>query len=411
MAYYGHSLIDSMRILYVHERFGAFAGAEINVYLTASALKARGHTVGILHGPGTGKGEPAWRDLFEFSYNMFNGRNGEGISWALDSFKPDAIYVHKMADVHVLETLVDSGYPLVRMVHDHDMYCMRSYKYNPLTREICTRAASSYCMVPCGAMVARDRDSGLGLRWVSYLDKRKEIQINQQFHRMVVASDYMRQELLRNGFAAGQIEIHAPVPTNSVDFESSFGHRNLLVYAGQIIRGKGVDVLLQSLVKVRTNFECVILGDGNQRTYCERLCRDLGLQNQVTFKGYVPPAAMAAFYKEASVGLVSSLWPEPFGAAGLEAMRYGLPVVAFDAGGIREWLHNGENGFLVPWMDRDQFAAGIEKLLRDKAMARQMGARGRQLVRDKFGFGQYIDGLEDLFSRLVEPHTLSVMVG
>jgi glycosyltransferase involved in cell wall biosynthesis len=96
------------------------------------------------------------------------------------------------------------------------------------------------------------------------------------------------------------------------------------------------------------------------------------------------------------------VWPEPFGAVGLEAMRYGLPVVAFDAGGIAEWLDHGENGFLVPHMDCAQFAARVEHLLRDKPLARRMGAAGRILAREKFNFTRYIDGLEEMFSRVIQ---------
>ena len=82
-------------------------------------------------------------------------------------------------------------------------------------------------------------------------------------------------------------------------------------------------------------------------------------------------------------------------------MRHGLPVVAFAAGGISEWLFDGQNGFLVPWMDRAKFAERIEQLLKDKTLARQLGERGRQLLRDKFNFDQYISGLEEMFSRLI----------
>src|SRR5207302_2676007 len=160
--------------------------------------------------------------------------------------------------------------------------------------------------------------------------------------------------------------------------------RNLLIYAGQLIRGKGVDVLLESLAKLRLRFECIILGEGSHQSHCQNLCRRLGLEDRVTFKGYVPSDQMPAYYSDASVAVVSSVWPEPFGAVGLEAMRYGLPVVAFDAGGIREWLLNGQNGFLVPRMDRVQFANRLEELLLNKTLARQMGARGRQWARDKY---------------------------
>jgi hypothetical protein len=53
-----------MKILYVHERFGALAGAEANVSIVASALAKRGLSVAILHGQGTGKNEDAWRSIF-----------------------------------------------------------------------------------------------------------------------------------------------------------------------------------------------------------------------------------------------------------------------------------------------------------------------------------------------------------
>jgi glycosyltransferase involved in cell wall biosynthesis len=377
------------------------AGAEVNAYLTAAELKRRGHTVAILHGEPTGKAEDGWRELFPVRFPCSNGDRPEAVEAALTRFEPDVIYVHKMADLAVMRALVESGRPLVRMVHDHDVYCMRSYKYFPITREICTRPASAFCVFPCGASLARNRNGGLPLRWVSYLDKRKEIRLNQRFHRMVVATDYMKQELLRNGFEAGRIEIHAPVPiAAAATLESSFSPRNLLIYAGQVIRGKGVDVLLRALKEVRVHFECLILGDGSHRAYCQNLCRKLGLADRVVFKGYIAPDQLQDYYSEASMAVMSSVWPEPFGAVGLEAMRYGLPVVAFDAGGIREWLIDGETGFLVPHMNCDQFALRVEQLLKDKALARQMGARGRRLVREKFNFDDYISGLEAMFSRV-----------
>ena len=172
-----------------------------------------------------------------------------------------------------------------------------------------------------------------------------------------------------------------------------------------MIRGKGVDVLLESLARVRTPFECLIFGDGNHRGYCEELSRKLGLSGRVQFKGYVPPAELENFYQEASLAVVSSVWPEPFGAVGLEAMRHGLPVVAFAAGGINEWLIDRENGFLVPWMDREEFGARVEHLLENKILGQKLGERGRQLLRDKFNFDQYISGLEEMFLRVINQST------
>ena len=145
-----------MKILYVHERFGALAGAEANAHITATELGQRGHQLGLLHGPSTGKNEAAWQATFPFCAPLGSGDNAAAVSRAVADFQPDAVYVHKMADLSVIQTLVSSGIPLLRMVHDHDIYCMRSYKYNYFTRKICTRVASPYCIFPCLASVVKN---------------------------------------------------------------------------------------------------------------------------------------------------------------------------------------------------------------------------------------------------------------
>jgi len=389
-----------MRLLFVHERFGVLGGAEANIILTAREMRKRGHFVAMAHGGGAEKGDADWHDVFAEHFPLGEFDAADELERALAQFQPDIVYLHKFSDPNVLQVLAACRRPVIRMVHDHDLYCMRSYKYHYLSRRICMRAASAYCVFPCGACLGRATGTGFPLRWVSYRAKLREIAANKKFHRLIVATDYMRTELLRNGFAADQIEIHAPVPrpTPSAD-APSFSSRNLIVYAGQVIRGKGVDVLLESLARVRSPFECVILGDGSARAACERMSRRLGLEGRVHFEGFVPQARIADFYRDASLAVMSSVWPEPFGAVGLEAMRCGLPVVAFDAGGVSEWLLNGVNGFLAPWMDRDAFARGVDTLLLDKALASRLGQSGRELVDERYDFGAYIDGLEGLFGR------------
>jgi glycosyltransferase involved in cell wall biosynthesis len=387
-----------MRLLYVHERFGALAGAEANVFITASELKKLGHAVAILHGSSTGKSEENWKAIFDtrFPFDANNGR--EAAEQALTEFKPDAVFIHKTTDLNAIDALVHSEVPLVRMVHDHDIYCMKSYKYAYFSRNICTRSFSPYCVFPCGAFVARNRDGKFPLKYVSYADKKREIALNRKFQRMVVVTEYMKQELLRNGFDESRIEIHPPIPRMAgLDHHSSFSDRNLILYVGQIIRGKGVDILLQALSKLSCRFECIILGDGNHRPACEELSRQLGLSDRVHFKGFVNQDELKRYYAECSVIAISSVWPEPIATVGLEVMRYGLPVVAFDAGGIKDWLQDGYNGFLVPWMDRTQFADRIEQLLRDKALARKMGENGRRLSSELYDFERYIRDLESMF--------------
>src|SRR2546430_13166114 len=55
--------------------------------------------------------------------------------------------------------------------------------------------------------------------------------------------------------------------------------------------------------------------------------------------------------------LMSSVWPEPFGMVAIEAMRYGLPVIALTACGIHGWLLDGHTAYPLPWMHRAPYAA------------------------------------------------------
>jgi glycosyltransferase involved in cell wall biosynthesis len=389
-----------MNILLAHQHLGAWGGAEANLLITAEELQKRGHQLGLLYCKETGRSEAAYREVFADLFCLPSGGHAEHIEAVIEDFKPDVIYLHNLPGIEAVQALLDSGVPVVRMVHDHALYCLRTYKYNYFTRHICTRPASGYCVFPCLASVARNPEGPLPVRWAGYQDKMRELELNRQCQAHIVYSEYCRQELIRNGFKPENIHIHVPIRCWENGPVSSFGPQNRILFAGQIIRGKGVDVLLRALAKVKVPFECVILGEGNHRAYCERLSRKLGLTDRVQFKGYVAPEQMRAYYLEASLFVMSSVWPEPFGMAGPEAMRYGLPVVAFDAGGIREWLLDGENGRLIAWMHTDQFARSIEDLLQHKELARQMGLRGRERVMREYDSRRQVSRLESLFDCL-----------
>ena len=400
-----------MKILYAHDRFGAHAGAESNILHSAKGLQQRGHDVTIIHGPPTKAGEHAWKQVFPRHFSLPDSDRAKAVHSAIEIFNPDVIYLHSPIDSEVVSAIAESGPPVVRMVHDHQMFCPRGCRYPPWSRRPCTRKMTPYCVFPCGGALSHNPFSGGFKQHNGYRARKHEIALHKHFTRMVVASDYMRQELLRNEFNPARIEVHPPVPPDmGRDINPSFGSSNRIVYAGQLLRGKGVDVLLRSLSRVREPFECVILGDGNHRGFCESLSRRLNLADRVQFQGFVPQSTLVDYYREATLSVVSSVWPEPFGATGLEAMRCGLPVVAFDVGGIGEWLVDGTNGYMVPWMDSERYAIRVEQLLADKNLARRLGNQGKKMAADRFGFNRYIDGLVEMFSRVCNQHRKEVAV-
>src|SRR4029078_569620 len=101
------------------DRFGALGGAEVNIQINANELKKNGHRLALLHGPGTGKNAAAWGQTFSERFALDD--DGK-VHRAVQNFAPDLIYAHKLDNLDALQALLDCGVPVVRMVHDHQMY-------------------------------------------------------------------------------------------------------------------------------------------------------------------------------------------------------------------------------------------------------------------------------------------------
>jgi glycosyltransferase involved in cell wall biosynthesis len=91
--------------------------------------------------------------------------------------------------------------------------------------------------------------------------------------------------------------------------------------------------------------------------------------------------------------------PDPFPRAVLEAMAAGRPVAAFDSGGTREMVIDGETGILVPTGDIDALAGALGRLARDGALRSAMGKAGAARVRERFSLEHHVDRMEALLLR------------
>src|SRR5471032_239166 len=100
-----------MRLLFVHERIGAFGGAEANVLVTADELRRRGHSVGLAHGRSTEHGEAEWHEVFADRFAVDEAAGGATLEHALEQFEPDVVFMHKFSDPAVLDALLACDRP------------------------------------------------------------------------------------------------------------------------------------------------------------------------------------------------------------------------------------------------------------------------------------------------------------
>lgn len=182
-----------------------------------------------------------------------------------------------------------------------------------------------------------------------------------------------------------------------------------LLFVGRFETEKGGQVLLESLPSLQQalgrrltlNFVGGGPAESNWRSRAESITRQSqGLT--VQFTGWADRPALAQHFLRAHLLVIPSLWPEPFGMVGLEAAEFGVPTVAFDVGGICEWLKDGVNGVMASSEPPSAYSltSALVRALEDKQRYKTL-RRGAEDERRKWSMEKHVDELFLEFERLV----------
>jgi glycosyltransferase involved in cell wall biosynthesis len=218
--------------------------------------------------------------------------------------------------------------------------------------------------------------------------------------RIQVFSPYMREAVARAGVDDAAVTPYPVPPLADPIAPHENDARPVLLASGRLNKEKGFRQLLGALSRVTSASHLVIAGSGHDRDALEAIARRIYGPHRVTFTGWLSPEDLAGWIERAAIVAMPSMWPEPFGIAGLEAMARARPVVAFDSGGIATWLADGETGVLVPVGDEIALAGAIERLLRDPDARARMGAAGRARAEHEFNLGDHVARVLELYRQV-----------
>ncbi len=149
------------------------------------------------------------------------------------------------------------------------------------------------------------------------------------------------------------------------------------------------------------NIDCCfrIGGSGLQMQALTEYAEQLDVSDCVEFVGFVNDSY--AFMGGIDIFALTSRG-EGFGYVTAEAMRSTKPIVAFDTGATPELIFNNENGFLIPFEDKEAFANAIQFLIEQPAERERMGEKGFEIVQERFDFEKnkklVLDYLDSTFS-------------
>lgn len=372
------------RIAIATESVNRSGGVGVYVQQLIDALQGAGHEVLLIAGE-TGDA-PSGCTVPGLERRELTAAAAALYEQALVEFAPDVVHVHHLYDPHIV-TLTRRHAPLVWGVHDY--MCSGGSLYFRPGHE-CGRGHGPGC-VPrlvlrgCGhSWDPRGRAANYRLvgRLVALL---REVDVALAFSTAVLGNLRANQVdgVAIAPFVAGPARVAPP------------GLEDRVLYVGRVTRHKGLGQLIRAIGSV-DGATLEVSGEGWWKPAAEKLVARLGLESRVRFLGWLAPSELDAAYRRAAVVAVPSLWPEPFGMVGVEAMARGRPVVASATGGIPEWLADGETGLLTPPGDVRALASALERLLGHPDLRARMGAAGAEHVRRRFTADVHVARIEEI---------------
>lgn len=353
-------------ILYIGKYNGIIGGIERYMQQSAELLRKNGFAVHYLYMENGGREQEKFAEAFD-SIQIFSPENN-----LLKN--ADIVIIHNIIGVEYLQFMPENR--TFFFAHDHNIYCQRHHYYTPLGRINCHRKYNKFICKLCS----------LG---------RNEAPPLMEFRKFpaLVLSDFMAQNLRKNGF---EKVLKLPPFIKTSARKSGFMPDGVLriLFLGQLIRGKGADLMLEALAELDIPFDCTIAGDGNDRIMLEKMVDNFILRDKVHFAGFVGDTEK--LWENCDVFFFPIRWQEPFGLVGLEAMAHGVPVVAFDLGGVREWLIEFENGILVPEKKTVAAADILGGLSYNRQALENMGKRGLELAQNKFSEEKFVENFKKI---------------
>ncbi|MCW3017719.1 MAG: hypothetical protein JWN10_27, partial [Solirubrobacterales bacterium] len=342
-------------ILMVTPRWTRDGGVATHVMASAAALVARGSDVHVLAAAIDPDARTPGITVHQ-SAELFNreATPRQRIGTALEC-APHVVHFHQFEDPDVAAHFQDSS-PLLVSVHGYSACTSAVHYFRP--GEECDRPHGLGC-VPnlLGRGCAHTRNPS----WLpgSFQRATRAVKLLGQADLVISYSSVIDRHLSVNGVtrrATAPLFSTLP-PAPSVEH----GNRRRVVFAGRVVRPKGVQVLVRAATEL--DAEIVICGDGRDLDSMRSLASRLGVGDRVSFRGWLAADGLAAELAQASVVAIPSLWPEPFGLVGIETFALGRPVVASATGGIGDWLEDGVSGLLVAPGDSAALAAALNELL------------------------------------------------
>lgn len=245
-------------------------------------------------------------------------------------------------------------------------------------------------------MIFFHNESGwLTRKWIGWILKKPDL--------ILTLSENWKENLLTINPALPVQVLPNPVSMPACSCEQNKEPVTIL-FMGRLVSQKGIMDLIDAAAILSSHalsFTMVFHGEGETERFKER-CREKKVEDRVMFKGWVHGKEKEAAYLNSQIFVLPS-YNEGLPMGILEALSYGMPVVATRVGGIPDAVKDGVNGFLTLPGDVTALAEALARLIGSPELRIQMGSAGRALAASQFEVSIVTDHLEKIYQWLFRP--------
>lgn len=181
----------------------------------------------------------------------------------------------------------------------------------------------------------------------------------------------------------------------------------IITYVGRADAEKHLHVLIKAFQDIRTRAQnaphLLVVGFGTDLEHLKNLAYEYNIRDHVTFTGRVTDEEIVELHK---VGTIFAM-PSPAelqSIATLEAMASGKPVVAVDAGALRELCQDSANGFLCEKDNIEEFADGLLQILDDPDLTKRFSKKSLEIA-GEHDIRNTLDKFEEIYEKVVKIRT------
>jgi glycosyltransferase involved in cell wall biosynthesis len=218
---------------------------------------------------------------------------------------------------------------------------------------------------------------------------------------LIALTNHMKEHLVKYGFQAKNVTVIPnciTINTEYIPFKAS--NPFIIGSMGRFVKKKGFDILLQAFKLLKSKgikFKAIIGGGGEEEESLKQLCTDLGLEDIVTFCGWVQDKSH--FFENIDIFSLPSLH-EPFGIIMLEAMLHSKPIVTTDSEGPLEIIKEGLNGVFCKKGDAEDFAKKLEHLTNNLDLCKDLAKNAYLSVCENYAINCAAEKFQQLLVKL-----------